>query len=332
MYILGIETSCDETSASIVKDGRRILSNVISSSLNEHKKYGGIVPEIASRMQLESIAEVTDCAMKEAKVKLEDIGLVAVTSGPGLAGSLLVGVSFVKSVSLGLNVPLVGVDHLSSHIYANFLNGERLSFPFIALIVSGGHTTLFYVRDFDKIEVLGETNDDACGEAFDKVAKILGLGYPGGPLIEKLAKNGNPAKIRFKCSDTERPLDFSFSGIKTAVLYYVKKYNYEPRTKNYELISDIAASFQEAAIDVLIRKSLLACKLKKVSRLVIGGGVAANNRLRDKFERETRASGLKIYFPPRQLCTDNAAMVAGLGYQLFKKGRRSGLDLNIGVN
>ena len=324
MYVLGIETSCDETAASIVKDGRCVLSNVVSSSLKEHKKYGGVVPEIASRMHLESITGVVNCAIKEAKVKLKNINLVSVTCGPGLAGSLLVGISFAKSISLALRVSLLGVNHLHSHIYANFLNTQRLSFPFVALIVSGGHTTLFYVKDFDKIDVLGATCDDACGEAFDKVAKILGLGYPGGPLIERLAKSGNP-KMQFSCSNTKQLLDFSFSGIKTAVLYYIKKQS----TVHSQLVRDIAASFQGAVIDTLIKKSLLACRLKKTNRLVIGGGVAANNRLRERLYGEAEKSGLNIYFPHPKLCMDNAAMVAGLGYQLFKKGYKSGLDLNI---
>jgi N6-L-threonylcarbamoyladenine synthase len=328
MHVLGIESSCDETSAAIVKDGRRILSCVVSSSLNEHKKYGGVIPEIASRMQLESITRVTECAIKEAKIKPRQIGLVSVTNRPGLAGSLLVGLSFAKSFSFGLGVPLLGVNHLYSHIYANFLNGEQIKLPFLALIVSGGHTTLFYIEDFDKIMVLGQTCDDACGEAFDKVAKILGLGYPGGPLIERSARSGNPKKIKFNCSDTDRPLDFSFSGIKTAVLYYARKHS----ALSHGLVCDIAASFQKAAIDTLVNKSLLACKLKKVNRLVIGGGVAANNSLRKKFLDKAESEGLKVYFPAVKLCMDNAAMVAGLGYQLFKKGYKSDLALNIDLN
>ncbi|MDD4894799.1 MAG: tRNA (adenosine(37)-N6)-threonylcarbamoyltransferase complex transferase subunit TsaD [Candidatus Omnitrophica bacterium] len=326
MYVLGIETSCDETSASIVKDGRCVLSNVVSSSLNEHKKYGGIIPEIASRMQLESIAEVTECAVKEAGIKLKNIGLVSVTNGPGLAGSLLVGLSFAKSLSLGLKAPLLGINHLSSHIYANFLNGQQPALPFVALIVSGGHTTLFYVKDFDKIKILGQTSDDACGEAFDKVAKILGLGYPGGPLIERLARSGNPGKLKFACSNTEGPLDFSFSGIKTAVMYYVKKHSI---SRDSRAIRDIAASFQETVIGTLVNKSLLACSMNKVTRLVIGGGVAANAKLRERFYSEAERQGLDIYFPDKKLCMDNAAMVAGLGYRLFKKGYSSGLGLNI---
>jgi len=335
MYVLGIETSCDETAAAVVKDGRGILSNEVSSSLAFHQKYGGVVPEIASRMQLETIAEVADSAIKKARVKLKDIGLVSVTAGPGLIGSLLVGISFAKSLSLSLSIPLLGTNHLYSHIYANFLNGRAPKLPFVALVVSGGHTSLFFVKDFDKIELLGATLDDACGEAFDKVAKILGLGYPGGPVIERLAKNGNSGKIKFSCSNTNHPLDFSFSGIKTAVLYYVRrnvssdKAQYAIRNTQY---ADIAASFQEAVIDVLIKKSLLACKIKKAKRLVMGGGVVANSRLREKFYAEAEKSRVKIYFPDKELCLDNAAMVAGLGYKLFRQGYRSNLDLNVDPN
>ncbi|MDD4938778.1 MAG: tRNA (adenosine(37)-N6)-threonylcarbamoyltransferase complex transferase subunit TsaD [Candidatus Omnitrophica bacterium] len=330
MYVLGIETSCDETAASIVKDGKNILSSVVSSSLEEHAPYGGVIPEIASRMHLESITRVVDSAIRQAKIKLKDVGLVSVTAGPGLAGSLLVGVSFAKALSLGINAPLLGVDHLSSHIYANFLSGSRPALPFVALIVSGGHTVLFYVKDLDKIDVLGSTHDDACGEAFDKVAKILKLGYPGGPVIERLAKRGDPEKLKFKCSNTDRPLDFSFSGIKTAVMYFAKKNSSRLRSPGSKLTRDIAASFQEAAIDTLIRKSFLACKMKKAGRLVIGGGVAANGRMREKFFAQAGDKGIDVYFPERKLCMDNAAMVAGLGYQLFRKGRESGLGLNIG--
>ena len=321
MYVLGIETSCDETAAAVVKDGRNILSNKVSSSLKEHKKYGGVVPEIASRMQLEIITEVADRALKEAGINLKDIDLVSVTSGPGLLGSLLTGISFAKAASFALGVPLLGINHIYSHIYANFLNGEPVMLPFAALVVSGGHTSLFYVRDFDEIEPLGETQDDACGEAFDKVAKILGLGYHGGPLIERLAKDGNSKKIKFSCSGTKGQLDFSFSGIKTAVLYAVRNRRLSLAEKR-----DVAASFQETVIETLIKKSFLACKLKKLNRLVVGGGVAANNRLRERFYAAAREEGLDCYFPSKELCMDNAAMVAGLGYRLFKKGVRSGLD------
>jgi N6-L-threonylcarbamoyladenine synthase len=345
MYVLGIETSCDETAASVVKDGKVILSHVITSSLKEHKKYGGIVPEVAFRRQLETITEVVDSALIEANLRLKNINLVSVTSGPGLAGSLLVGVSFAKAISLSSTIPLLGINHLYSHIYASFLDKMRPELPFVALIISGGHTSLFYVEDFNKIETLGTTCDDASGEAFDKVAKILGLGYPGGPIIERLARAGNPKKIKFACSHTQRPLDFSFSGIKTAVLYYVKKHpvihnlkqtrekrNQRLSTINYGLTCDIAASFQEAVINTLMRKSFLACRMKKVKRLVIGGGVAANQRLRERFYQEAGKEGLVSYFPPREFCLDNAAMVAGLGYQLFKKGCMSNLNLNLDLN
>ncbi|MBM3249504.1 MAG: tRNA (adenosine(37)-N6)-threonylcarbamoyltransferase complex transferase subunit TsaD [Candidatus Omnitrophica bacterium] len=326
MYVLGIETSCDETSAAVVKDGRKILSNVVSSSLKFHKKYGGVVPEIASRLCLETISFVTDDALGQAGVSLKDIGLVSVTSGPGLLGSLLVGVSFAKSLYLALGVPLLGVDHIQSHVYANFLNGRPIKLPFIALVVSGGHTSLFFVEDFGRIRTLGETQDDACGEAFDKVAKILGLGYPGGPLIEKLARSGNPKKIRFRCSETGRELDFSFSGIKTAVLYAVRGRRLTLQEKR-----DIAASFQESAIGALIRKAHLACRLKRTPRLVIGGGVVANSRLRERFYAESKKAGIDCYFPASDLCTDNAAMVAGFGHALFKRGQRSGLYLTAGA-
>jgi len=324
MYVLGIETSCDETSVAIVKDGKKILSNVVASSLKFHKKYGGVVPEIASRMQLDSITLVAEEALKEAKLKLKDINLVAVTSGPGLLGSLLVGISFAKALSLSLGVPLLGINHLEAHIYANFLNGQNIKLPALALIVSGGHTSLFYVKDFGEIEILGQTLDDACGEAFDKVAKILKLGYPGGPIIERLAKKGNFKRIKFSCSETKRPLDFSFSGIKTAVLYSV---NGKRLTVNEK--RNIAASFQEVVIDTLIKKSLLAMQIKKVRRLILGGGVAANQRLREKFFNLIKTKDLQIYFPPLALCMDNAAMVAGLGFQLFKKGYCSDLSLGI---
>jgi N6-L-threonylcarbamoyladenine synthase len=336
MYVLGIETSCDETAASVVKDGKRICSNVVSSSLSFHKKYGGIIPEIAFRMQLETIAQVADSSIKEAGISLREVKLVSVTNGPGLLGSLLVGISFAQSVSLSLDVPLLGVDHLQSHIYSSLLNGQALPLPFVALVASGGHTSLFYVKDFGAIKLLGSTLDDACGEAFDKVAKILGLGYPGGPLIESMAKKGNPKKIKFNCSDTREPLDFSFSGIKTAVLYYVRRLagcqlsssNRQTGKQANRQTEDIAASFQEAVIDTLVRKASLACRMKNVNRLLVGGGVAANSRLREKFLQAGIGKGVKVYFPARQLCMDNAAMVAGLGYQLFKKGYQSDLSLN----
>jgi N6-L-threonylcarbamoyladenine synthase len=327
MYVLGIETSCDETSAAVVKNGCRVLSCETSSSLKSHKKYGGVVPEIAFRAQLQTITQVTDTAVKEAGINLKEIGLVSVTSGPGLLGSLAVGISFAKALSLSLDIPLLGINHVHSHIYANFLDGTKIKLPFVALVVSGGHTNLFYIKDFARIEIIGQTQDDACGEAFDKVAKILGLGYPGGPQVEQMAARGNSKKIKFCCSGTKNRLDFSFSGIKTAVLYLVR----DKRLTSTEK-ADIAASFQEVVIDTLIKKSLLACKLKKVRGLVIGGGVVANNRLRKKFYAAAKENSLTCYFPPRDFCIDNAAMVAGFGYQLFRKGASSNLDLAIQLN
>lgn len=345
MYVLGIETSCDETSVSVVKDGRAVLSNEIASSQKFHKKYGGIIPEIASRLQLETITKIADEAIKNAAIKLKDIDLISVVNGPGLAGSLLVGLSFAKALSFAAGIPLIGINHVHSHIYANFLDSKGVKLPFAALVVSGGHTSLFYIKDFDRIEILGRTRDDACGEAFDKAAKILGLGYPGGPFIERAAKSGDGKKIKFCCSGTKNPLDFSFSGIKTAVLYCVNKKSIvdsRQSTKRKKcglldtvdcgLMRDIAASFQETVIDALIKKSFLACEMKKTNRLVIGGGVAANNRLKEKFYSAAKSRGINCYFPPRELCTDNAAMAAGFGYRLFKKNYRSDLYLNIDLN
>jgi len=322
MYVLGFESSCDETSAAIVKDGRQVLSNVVASSLDFHKKYGGVIPEIASRMQLETITAVAHDALSQAKCSLKDIKLVSVTNTPGLLGSLLVGISFAKAVSMGLKVPLLGVNHLNSHIFSGFLDNPNLRLPCIALVVSGGHTSLFFVKDFDDMQCISFTSDDACGEAFDKVAKILGLGYPGGPIIEKLSKTGNANKIKFKCSQTKNPLGFSFSGIKTAVLYLMDKKHKMQYTKR-----DIAASFQEAVVEVLVSKALLACQVYRVNRLTIGGGVAANDTLRKRLSKAAESKNISVFFPSKPLCMDNAAMVAGLGYWLFRKGRRSSLSL-----
>ena len=317
MYVLGVETSCDETAAAVVKDGKVILSSVVSSSSEFHEKYGGIIPEIAFRMQLETITQVADNAIHKAGVKLRDIKLISVTGHPGLFGSLVVGRMFAKGLNLATGIPLVEVNHLYGHLYACILSNRAVKLPFVALIISGGHTSLFYVKDFDSIKLLGSTLDDASGEAFDKVAKILGLGYPGGPAIEKLALKGNEASIRFNCSDTDRPLDFSFSGIKTAVLYYVNNAAHRAgRTLNK---ADIAASFQDSVINLLIDKALSAVKSKKVKTLLIGGGVAANNKLRDKFLKAAECNKISAYFPSKSLCMDNAAMIAGFGYQLFKK-------------
>jgi len=326
MNVLGIETSCDETSAAVVTDGRQVLSNIVSSSLSLHSKYGGVIPEIAFRMQMETIAQVVDTAMQEAGIRINDVGLIAVTHQPGLLGSLLVGVSFAKGVHLARGIPLLGVNHLYSHMYAPFVAGVATRFPFVGLIVSGGHTSLYLVKGFDSFELLGATQDDACGEAFDKVAKILSLGYPGGPVIERRALTGDPHRIAFKCCDTRQPFDFSFSGIKTAVLYCVQKHK-KRGVLARTIVDDICASFQETAIEALVHKSLAACKKKGVRRLVIGGGVAANSFLRDMFQKKAAGDKIEVYFPSKALCMDNAAMVAGLGFQLFKKKQRSDLFL-----
>lgn len=309
MLVLGIETSCDETSAAVVKDGRKVLSNIIASSLKLHRQYGGIIPEIASRSHIETIAGVTRKALKDAGCSLGDIGLICVTANPGLIGSLLVGVSFARALSLALKVPLKEIDHVSAHLYANFLDGKTPELPAVGLVVSGGHTSLYYLKSIRDCRLIGWTVDDAAGEAFDKVAKILDLGYPGGPVIDRLAKQGNPRKVRFSCSAFSGALNFSFSGIKTAVLYYARGKWDRRRVK----LKDIAASFQEAVVDNLTRKAIAACKEKKVRTLLVGGGVAANSRLRQVLTEQAGANRIKVYFPKPELCLDNAAMVAANG-------------------
>jgi N6-L-threonylcarbamoyladenine synthase len=324
MIVLGIESSCDETGVAVVRDGKKILANLVASSLKLHARHGGVVPEIASRMQLESIAGLYAQAVNAAKISPKQIDLVAVTTHPGLPGSLMVGIAFAKALALSLDRPVLGVNHVYSHVYANLLCHKNIKLPAVALVVSGGHTSLFYIKNFADIQVLGQTNDDACGEAFDKVAKIMGLGYPGGPLIEKMARAGNPHKIKFACSQTDGELDFSFSGIKTAVLYYLK--GKEPGGR---LNKDLAASFQESAVNVLIKKSILACKKKNTRRLLIGGGVVANSCLRQKFMASAKATGVECFFPNINLCMDNAAMVAGFAGCLYQRGARSDLYLNM---
>lgn len=317
MLVLGIETSCDETAAAVVEDGKSILSNVVASSLEFHRKYGGIIPEIASRKQLELIGQVVNEAVRKAKIDLKDLDLISVTKSPGLIGSLLVGISFAKALGFSLKVPILEVDHLHSHLYSAFLDSKSPSLPSVGLVVSGGHTSLFYVESFSKIRLMGQTRDDACGEAFDKVAKILGLGFPGGPIIEKMAEKGNPYKFRFRCADL-RGFDFSFSGIKTAVLYSVNNRRLAINDKQ-----DLCASFQDAVISMLLKRSLEACKEKKTKILVTGGGVIANRYLRERFRKTTLRENIRVHFPPLQFCLDNAAMVSGLGYRLYKERRKN---------
>lgn len=327
MIALGIETSCDETSFAVVKDGRKTLSNVVATSLLEHRPYGGIIPEIASRSHLEYVLPCLDSALKKAKKKPVDIDLVAVTQGPGLMGSLLVGVSAAKALSLSLGKPLVGVDHVIAHLYAAFLSEPGLEFPFLGLVVSGGHTMLVEMRSARKWRVLGRTRDDAAGEAFDKVAKLLGLGYPGGPEIDRLAKGEDSTRFYFtRPYLSQDSLDFSFSGIKTAVYYTVERH---PKKQRMSLSDKkaIAAGFQEAVCETLVHKSLKASDSNNLRTIVVGGGVSANSRLKQLFAASAKKRGVRVVFPPLSLCQDNAAMIAALGTASYEEGRRDGLDM-----
>ena len=342
MLILGIDTSCDDTSASVVENGATIISSIISSQTEIHKKYGGIVPELASRRHIEMLWPVVDEALKNAGVQFKDLSGIAVCYGPGLIGSLLVGCSFAKAVCYTREIPLIAVNHLEGHVFASFLEEPRPEFPFIALIVSGGHTSLYKVEGFRKYRELGRTRDDAAGEAFDKVSKLLGLGYPGGPVIDKLAKDGNPAAIDFPRAYLPETLDFSFSGLKTAVLNYVKTPPHPPLSKGGStggvvsplptqypvLINDISASFQAAVVDVLVRKTGWAVKKTCIKRVVISGGVAANSELRKRMKEMGEERNAEIFMPSISLCTDNAAMIAAAGYRHLKAGQIAGLDLN----
>jgi N6-L-threonylcarbamoyladenine synthase len=329
MLVLAIETSCDDTGAAIVLNGRKILSNVVSSQISVHQKYGGVVPELASRRHIESIVPVVTEALETGKVTLREIDGIAVTQGPGLVGSLLIGLSFAKSLSFVTRLPFVGINHIEAHLSAIFLEEKPPRFPFIGLVVSGGHTSLFRVDGFGKYKRLGQTRDDAAGEAFDKVAKLLGLGYPGGPIIDELSKSGNPKAIRFpRPSLGKNSLDFSFSGLKTAVVNYVK---FHPKpTGGYpeDLIWDIVSSFQEAVVEVLVKKTLQATQNQGLRRVVLSGGVAANRRLREKIREETSQKKVKVYIPSPSFCTDNAAMVGVVGYEYLKRGIQSPYTLN----
>lgn len=308
MYTLGIETSCDETGVAVVNKGK-VLSNVVSSSVHLHSKYGGVVPEIASRYHLEYINSAIKDALKKADITLKDLELIAVTKSPGLTGSLLVGISIAKALSFALSIPLKEVNHITAHLYANFMCHEGLKFPLGGLVVSGGHTSIVSMKGIDKYEVVGQTQDDAAGEAFDKAAKILNLGYPGGPIIEKRAMHGNSERIKFPRSVLRRgKYDFSFSGIKTAVLYYVRKLE----NIDQQQIDDICASFQEAVCDMITEKTIAYLRAKRLKTLIMGGGVVANLHLRETLKREAEKHGIRVYYPPMKLCLDNGAMVAAL--------------------
>lgn len=324
--ILAIESSCDETAASVVQNGRTVLSNVISSQIELHKLYGGVVPEIASRKHIEKINQVVEEAMSDAGMNFSDIDAIAVTYGPGLVGALLVGVAHAKALSYACNIPLVGVHHIEGHISANYIENLDLEPPFLCLVVSGGHTHLVIVEDYGKFKILGRTRDDAAGEAFDKVARAIGLGYPGGPKIEKLSHEGNPRAIRFpEAKIADAPYDFSFSGVKSAVLNHING----ARMKN-ELIceADIAASFQQAVIDTLIKKAITAAKEYNINKLAIAGGVASNQTLREAVKQACEDEKISFYHPSPIFCTDNAAMIGVAGYYEFLNGTRHGLDLN----
>ncbi len=329
MRVLAIETSCDDTGAAIILDGRKILSNEVSSQVSIHEKYGGVDPELPSRKHIEMIVPVVTEALELAKLRLGEIDGIAVTQGPGLVGSLLVGLSFAKSLSFATGLPLVGVNHIEAHLSAIFLEERTPRFPFVGLVVSGGHTSLFRVDGFGKFKRLGQTRDDAAGEAFDKVAKLLGLGYPGGPIIDELSRTGNPKAIRFpRASLGKNSLDFSFSGVKTAVVNYVKSHPADRGGYPEDLIRDIVSSFQEAVIEVLVKKTLQAAQHEKLKRVVISGGVAANRLLRERMEEEASRQKVHVYIPSPFFCTDNAAMVGVVGYEYLKRGIRSSLSLN----
>lgn len=314
---LGIESSCDETAIAVVAEGREILSNVISSQIAEHTVYGGVVPEIASRRHLENINGVLDKALEEAEVSIGDIDLIGVTYGPGLIGAVLVGVATAKALSFASGIPLVGVNHMHGHVSANYLQYRDLEPPFLALIVSGGHTNIVKVTDYNQCKVLGATRDDAAGEAYDKVARVIGLGYPGGPKIDRAAENGDPDKVPFKRIFLEKgSLDFSFSGLKTQVINYI---NQQKMKKNPVKTEDVAAGFQEAVVEVLTAKTMTAAKREKVTRLVAAGGVAANSCLRRKLTEACRSEGITLYLPDPVLCTDNGAMIASAAYYKYKQ-------------
>ncbi|MBP2071853.1 tRNA (adenosine(37)-N6)-threonylcarbamoyltransferase complex transferase subunit TsaD [Thermoanaerobacterium butyriciformans] len=323
--VLGIETSCDETSASVVKNGKAVLSNVIYSQINIHKKFGGVVPEIASRNHIEVIGNVVKEALDEASITLDDIDVVAVTYGPGLVGALLVGLSYGKALAYGKGIPFVGVNHIEGHISANYLDGD-FEPPFICLIASGGHSHIVFVKDYGEYEVLGRTVDDAAGEAFDKVARALGLGYPGGPKIDEISKNGDPYKYNFPKSFMEKDnFDFSFSGLKTAVINQLHK---ERQNGNEVNIADYAASFQMNVVDVLSSKLIEAARYKNINKISIAGGVASNSLLRERLLKLADEEGFMIHFPKQVYCTDNGAMIASAGYFDYIRGKVSGLDLN----
>ncbi len=326
VYILAIESSCDETAAAVVKNGRQILSNVISSQIDLHTLYGGVVPEIASRKHIEKINPVIETALSDAGMTLEQMTAIAVTYGPGLVGALLVGVAEAKAIAYAAGKPLVGVHHIEGHISANFIEHPELEPPFVCLVASGGHSHLVVVKDYGEFEILGRTRDDAAGEAFDKVARAVGLGYPGGPKIDKAAKEGNRRAIHFPRAKVEgSEYDFSFSGLKSAVLNYL---NHAQMTGEEVNVADLAASFQYAVVDVLVTHTIAAARERGYDKVAIAGGVASNSELRSEMKKAARKAGLTFYYPSPVYCTDNAAMIGTAAYYEYINGARSGWDLN----
>ncbi len=330
MKILAIESSCDETAAAVVEDGTNVLSNVINTQIDIHKEYGGVVPEIASRKHIENISGVVDKALSDAGLEFNDIDAIAVTCGPGLVGALLVGVSYAKGLSFALNKPLIPVHHIRGHICANYIENPSLKPPFVCLVASGGHSNIVYVKSHTEYDVIAKTNDDAAGEAFDKVARVLGLGYPGGPRIQKAAESGNKYAINFpRVNMGDDGFDFSFSGVKTSVLNYI--HNAEQRGIEIN-INDVAASFQEAVVDVLSNHLLGAAEKYNVNKIALAGGVASNLPLRESIKKKAAEKGLKFYYPKPLLCTDNAAMIGCSAFYEYKAGRLADMSLNAYAN
>ncbi len=325
MLVLGVETSCDDTAAALLQDGRTVLANIVSSQDQVHGPYGGVVPELASRQHIKNVLPIVDSALRKSGATLKDVDGMAVTYGPGLVGSLLVGLSLVKGMSFRTGIPYVGINHLEAHLLAIHLEHE-VTFPYIALLASGGHTLLYSVRGVGDYVHLGGTRDDAAGEAYDKVAKMMGLGYPGGRVIDQLAQSGNPSAIRFpRAKIKSSAYEFSFSGIKTAVWHYLKSH---PEAQAHERSADIAASFQEAVTDMLVYPAINAARAHAVERIVLSGGVAANSRLRSKMKEQADAAGISVFYPAAKFCTDNGAMIALAGYHWLKRGRRDDFALN----
>lgn len=328
-YILGIETSCDETSAAVVDANGKVLSNIIASQIDTHRAYGGVIPEIASRMHVEAINITIEQALLAAQKEMRDISAIAVTYGPGLLGALLIGLQAAKTLSYIHKIPLIGINHMEGHIFANFLDQEKfeIKYPYLCLVVSGGHTQIVIAKDTEHYETIGRTIDDAAGEAYDKVARLLQLGYPGGPVVDKAAKLGDPSKVKFSAAKIKEgsDYDFSFSGLKTAVVNYVRKH---PETKK----EDICASFQNSVVDTLVEKTFLAAKKYNISNVYMAGGVSANSTLRTAFQATGEKNGIKVSFPPLKLCTDNAAMIAGAAIPKFLEKKFSDLEIKAEPN